>query len=226
METDFIFGILVLEVLLIRAYFYIKYYTIPKIEHYLYNNWKLKSYKKFVEPNSQIFLMGVLGLGCYLSLVVYFDLYSLNIYPFNDSSFNVVRKMSKIIFGFTQLNMGYFIKLIGIFITQFGIIFLFWVHWTMKDSFSPVLEVRQTISLKKDGPFRYIRHPMYTSWYLLCFGFLFVSQNMFVFSTFFSHINLTCILRLEQEEKMLLEEFGEEYQNYISKTDRLFPLIY
>jgi protein-S-isoprenylcysteine O-methyltransferase Ste14 len=37
---------------------------------------------------------------------------------------------------------------------------------------------------------------------------------------------LTYLLRLSQEEQMLLEQFGDEYRAYMQRTKRLIPYLF
>jgi protein-S-isoprenylcysteine O-methyltransferase Ste14 len=76
------------------------------------------------------------------------------------------------------------------------------------------------------GVYQYIRHPMYLGLLLVFFGY-FVSLGSIFFSIFVVGSLFTIFRgRMILEEKLLLEEFGEEYQEYLKHTRRLIPLIY
>jgi protein-S-isoprenylcysteine O-methyltransferase Ste14 len=76
-----------------------------------------------------------------------------------------------------------------------------------------------------DGWFKYVRHPMY-------FGVIFQLIGIsFIFTSFISIIPIIIVIifiliRIPIEEKMLLEEFGKEYEQYKKKTKKLIPFIY
>ncbi len=54
------------------------------------------------------------------------------------------------------------VRWIGITGFGFGLI-LFWrVHKTLGENWSPILEIRRNHKLITDGPYKYVRHPMYT----------------------------------------------------------------
>lgn len=74
------------------------------------------------------------------------------------------------------------------------------------------------------GPYARIRHPIY----LALLGFLaslaLVSANWcFIVVLAFSIVDLS--LRMPREEQMMIGEFGEEYEDYMEKTGRLFPRL-
>jgi protein-S-isoprenylcysteine O-methyltransferase Ste14 len=71
------------------------------------------------------------------------------------------------------------------------------------------------------GPYRYVRHPSYLAYFLMIFGLLFMLVNLLV---------APCLLAIpsyfqvaDEEEKMLIARFGEEYQRYQRKTGRFWP---
>lgn len=80
--------------------------------------------------------------------------------------------------------------------------------------------------LVETGFYRYIRHPLYSSALLglLGFGLVFRSIIMttFVLVVYF----LVFKHRLDYEERILEEEFGEKYIEYKTRTKRLIPFIY
>jgi protein-S-isoprenylcysteine O-methyltransferase Ste14 len=75
-----------------------------------------------------------------------------------------------------------------------------------------------------NGPFRWMRHPIYSGWVVLTIGFLMAYPNprniaMFVLSLPF------LVWRISLEEEHLIED--PEYRAYVEKTPwRLFPGIY
>lgn len=78
--------------------------------------------------------------------------------------------------------------------------------------------------LVKEGPYKYIRHPMYTSVLLGCIGLILIDFNLIrliVFSILFFDL----LFKLEWEEKMLLQKFAG-YQDYCKSTHKLIPLIF
>lgn len=76
------------------------------------------------------------------------------------------------------------------------------------------------------GIYRYIRHPIYLGgligWIGLSFAFRGIIIPFIVLIIYFAVFKS----RMDLEERMLLEEFGEEYSEYMKKTKRLIPRVY
>ena len=77
----------------------------------------------------------------------------------------------------------------------------------------------------RKGMFRFVRHPIYQSEIILYLGLLGLSISLaaaaiWVIAIFFLHY----ISRYE--EKLLLEKFGDEYQQYMKEVPMWFPRLY
>lgn len=69
------------------------------------------------------------------------------------------------------------------------------------------------------GLFAILRHPQYLGYVMLAVGFALVSQNLVIVCL--SVISTTCFyLQALKEEDFCLDQFGEPYQNYLSKVPR------
>ena len=81
-------------------------------------------------------------------------------------------------------------------------------------------------TLLTGGMFRYIRHPIYLGGLIITIGLELAFRCLIILSLH----TLTFILifrdRMQREETVLLDKFGDEYQEYINKTKRLIPYIY
>ena len=81
---------------------------------------------------------------------------------------------------------------------------------------------KETQSIAVSGPFQYIRHPIYTSIYLICvgLGFLFFAWIWFLVMVMF--VPLWWLESIE-EEKEMLEKHGENYAAYQDQTKMFIP---
>ena len=100
--------------------------------------------------------------------------------------------------------------------------FLIWVHRTLGKHWSRSLELQQDHELVTRGPYRWIRHPMYTIHTVHSIALVVVSANLFIL-IFFPFTILLFFTRIPKEEAMLLEQFGEKYRAYMKRTGRLLP---
>lgn len=109
-------------------------------------------------------------------------------------------------------------------VLAFSALFLFlWVHLSLGRNFSIKLRIRDRQTMVTSGPYRHMRHPMYTAFYLLHLSTFFLTSNAFIGLTWTAGLTLTIVLRVKREEAMLAGHFGEEYSSYMDKTGRFLP---
>jgi protein-S-isoprenylcysteine O-methyltransferase Ste14 len=117
------------------------------------------------------------------------------------------------------------IRLFGIIFNIAGLVLLIWVHRTLGQHWSMMLELGDEHSLITKGPYSRVRHPMYTFFYIMVISTALISANLFVGVFGILTWTLLYIVRVGDEEAMLLEQFGEEYREYMQRTGRLLPKI-
>jgi protein-S-isoprenylcysteine O-methyltransferase Ste14 len=100
---------------------------------------------------------------------------------------------------------------------------LMWVHHALGASYSAKLEIRQH-TLVTAGPYRWVRHPMYSTILLWTVGLSLTVANWL---TFFLPVAfaLFAILRVPNEERMMIETYGEAYREYVKHTGRFLPTL-
>jgi protein-S-isoprenylcysteine O-methyltransferase Ste14 len=104
-----------------------------------------------------------------------------------------------------------------------GLLFREWAVIKLGRNFSRVVEIEAEHHLVKDGPYRWIRHPAYTGMLLIYFGItLAVGSWIGALAAAFL-VGAATLYRIRVEEVVLLEAFGQEYQDYKQLTWRLFP---
>lgn len=127
-------------------------------------------------------------------------------------------------FDFAQVNLPVWIRLVFgagslvLYVWLFG-----WSHMVLGKNWSPGLVIFTSHQLVTSGPFRYVRHPMYTAFILSAIGWLFLSANWLLGGFYFLSAVAMIAERLRDEERMLVETFGDEYRAYKSKTPGIFP---
>ena len=97
-----------------------------------------------------------------------------------------------------------------------------WTQVALGKEWSPQLQLREHHHLVTTGPYRQVRHPLYTA----MFGFS-VSLGLVTANWFFVAFALVAILstfaRVPKEEEMMIGEFGEDYRAYMQRTGRYLP---
>jgi len=82
--------------------------------------------------------------------------------------------------------------------------------------------INEKQNLIQNGVYKHIRHPMYTSHLLWGIGNALVFANWIVGPAMLIAFILFLPQRIKREEKLLIEEFGSKYEDYIKKTGALF----
>ena len=106
-----------------------------------------------------------------------------------------------------------------------GALFVFWrAHADLGLNWSPSLEIREKHELITRGIYGLIRHPMYASQWLwvlaqplLLPNWIAGLANLIIFVPFY-------LLRVQAEEQMMMETFGDTYRNYMKNTGRVLPV--
>eukprot|EP01080_Neovahlkampfia_damariscottae_P004467 gene4467-7848_t len=106
------------------------------------------------------------------------------------------------------MHLSFTAKCFGLILFEIGALLMLWTHLVLGYSFSPLIDLKEG-SLVRTGPFKYVRHPMYLSIFIIVNGMALSSSNYCIFFTGnFLFISLW-ILRLysEEEYELLTKEF-------------------
>jgi protein-S-isoprenylcysteine O-methyltransferase Ste14 len=99
-------------------------------------------------------------------------------------------------------------------------------HKALGRNWSITLEIREKHELVSGGPYALIRHPMYTSFLLMGLGQAFLLSNWVVGLAGVIGFAILFFLRVDKEERMMLELFGPQYRAYMDRTKRIIPYLY
>lgn len=106
-------------------------------------------------------------------------------------------------------------------------LWLFWrSHHDLGKNWSSTLQIREGHTLITNGVYQNIRHPMYTSVLLLCITQALLLPNWIACLSGFIGFSIAYATRVNQEEQMLLNSFGDEYEAYRQRTKRLVPYLF
>lgn len=99
-------------------------------------------------------------------------------------------------------------------------------HKQLGRNWSITLEIRQKHELICAGPYAFVRHPMYTSFLLMGLAQAFLLSNWVAGLAGVVGFAVLFFLRVDKEERMMLEVFGPQYRAYMDKTKRIIPYLY
>lgn len=105
-----------------------------------------------------------------------------------------------------------------------------WVFWkSHKDlggNWSPTLEIRRDHTLVAHGIYQRIRHPMYLSFWLLVTAQAMILPSYVAGFVGLLPFGILYFQRVAKEERMMMEEFGSEFERYLQKTGWLLPKLW
>ena len=127
--------------------------------------------------------------------------------------------------AWASLNLADWLRWLGALVGIGSLALLAWSDHHLGENFSATLRIRAVHALFQTGPYRWIRHPIYTSGILFLIAMLLVTSNWFVGACWCGVLVLYAY-RIPREESLMLQKFGDEYRVYMKKTGRLLPRIW
>lgn len=134
-----------------------------------------------------------------------------------------------LLYGFDQPRMVHFalalpeaLRWLGVIGAAASLLLLVWVHRSLGENWSRLLQVRDEQTLVTHGPYQWVRHPMYAvlSAFYLCAALVAANSLIGLVSV---GIVVQFYTRIEPEEHMMIEHFGDAYRDYMQHTGRLLP---
>ena len=120
----------------------------------------------------------------------------------------------------------YFLDFFAVLLFIAGIVLRWGAIFSLKKAFTVKVSILKDHELKKDGLYKWIRHPSYTGMYIYGLGYALSFHSILCIVLIISAVWISTHLRIKVEEKVLESHFGESYLEYKSKSWKLFPGIY
>src|SRR6266513_398568 len=105
-----------------------------------------------------------------------------------------------------------------------GLTFALWARVTLGRNWSGVVTLKEGHELVERGPYRFVRHPIYTGILTMFFGTALAQGHLsgfvgtlLMFASFW--------IKLRDEEKLMLQEFPERYADYRRRAKRIIPFV-
>ena len=127
--------------------------------------------------------------------------------------------------AFARLALPVWLRWSGLVIAIAGFALLQWAQVTLGKSWSDTPRMLKEQALITSGPYRTIRHPIYTAFILILGSTLFLSSNWLIGLCWAGMTVLEVVSRIGFEESLMIEFFGERYREYMKKTGRLLPKL-
>jgi protein-S-isoprenylcysteine O-methyltransferase Ste14 len=126
--------------------------------------------------------------------------------------------------AWSKIGLPEWIRWLGIglgILCNFGI---YWLFSSIGSGITPTSATRREHKLIISGPYRWVRHPLYTvgSSFFVSFGMM--ADNWFIAALGVLAF-IAMAIRTPKEEANLIEKFGDEYRSYMKTTGRFLPKL-
>lgn len=116
------------------------------------------------------------------------------------------------------------IRWAGMVIIVFGTTFSLWAHYTLGRSWAGSILLAENHRLVTNGPYRWVRHPLYTGMLVGAFGVCLATLD--VLTGLGSIIYTTAYaLRYPHEEALLRKKYKKQYEGYARDRGALLPKL-
>ncbi len=145
------------------------------------------------------------------------------------ASFNVLGTIAGVVYVFApqrtrwaMLPMPTWSRWVGVGPGIVSLPLFAWTHHALGRNWALALVTKEGHTQVANGPYRWVRHPMYTAIFLQSIASFLLSAN-WVIGIAALGTGLLCVARVGEEEALMIEEFGDQYQAYMERTGRFLP---
>jgi len=127
--------------------------------------------------------------------------------------------------SWASIQLPALVRWLGVGIAVAGFLLLEWSHRALGRNWSDQPRITETQQLVQSGPYRWIRHPIYTSFLLILGSTLLITANWFVGGLWIAAVSSDGLIRIRYEEAAMLKKFGDDYIDYQRRTGLILPRI-
>jgi protein-S-isoprenylcysteine O-methyltransferase Ste14 len=124
--------------------------------------------------------------------------------------------------NWSKIGLPESIRWLGVGVGIFCVLGIYWLFRSIGSGISPTSATRQQHHFVTNGPYRWVRHPLYTVGSSMFISFGMMADNWFI-AVLGVLAFIGMAIRTPKEEANLIEKFGDEYREYIKQTGRFFP---
>ena len=100
----------------------------------------------------------------------------------------------------------------------------YWIFSSIGDNISPTQATRQHHQLVTHGPYRWVRHPLYSVGFVLILALTLLTDLWWIAVAMLPPL-VILLWRTPVEEARLTETFGDAYRAYMQQTGRFWPRL-
>jgi protein-S-isoprenylcysteine O-methyltransferase Ste14 len=126
--------------------------------------------------------------------------------------------------NWARMSVPQWVRWLGMIIAVSGIVLEFSTQIYLGRNYSTTLHIGEEQTLITAGPYRYMRHPMYTALITVGIGLGLLSSSWYFLLPFLATM-VVVAFRIRKEEDAMIEKFGDRYIKYSQETGRFSPRI-
>jgi len=126
--------------------------------------------------------------------------------------------------AWSKIGLPEWVRWLGVVIGLLCIASIYWLFSSIGNNITPTSATRRKHKLVVSGPYRWVRHPLYTIASCMFISFGMIADNWFIAALGVLAF-IAMAFRTPKEEANLIEKFGNEYREYIKRTGRFFPKL-
>jgi len=126
--------------------------------------------------------------------------------------------------NWSKIGLPEWARWLGVGIGILCVLGIYWLFSSIGSGITPTSATRTQHTLVTSGPYRWVRHPLYTVGSSMFVAFGMMADNWLIAGLGISTFILMAI-RTSKEEANLIEKFGDEYREYMRRTGRFFPKL-
>jgi protein-S-isoprenylcysteine O-methyltransferase Ste14 len=124
--------------------------------------------------------------------------------------------------NWSRFDLPEWVRWLGLLLGILANFLAYWIFSNLDNNVSPTVVARENAQLVTSGPYRWVRHPLYTMGTIAYLGFALISEDWFV-ALMSVLVFVMLSIRTPKEEARLIEKFGDEYRQYMQRTGRFLP---
>lgn len=126
--------------------------------------------------------------------------------------------------AWSKIGLPDWVRWVGVGIGVLCTASIYWLFSSIGSGITPTSATRKEHKLITSGPYRWVRHPLYTTGSSMFVAFGMMADNWFIAALgMLAFIGMAS--RTPREEANLIEKFGDEYREYMKRTGRFIPRL-
>ncbi|MFQ5946089.1 MAG: methyltransferase family protein [Anaerolineae bacterium] len=124
--------------------------------------------------------------------------------------------------SWARLSLPHWVRMAAAIVAIGTVPVIYWIFSTLGNSISPTEATREGHTLVTHGPYRWVRHPLYSVGVLFYLSLSLVTALWWLPLASLPALILL-VRRTEAEEANLIAAFGDDYRGYMQQTGRFLP---